>query len=170
MAHLWFVTIHPFEVGNGRIARALTDMLLARADGTSQRFYSLSAQIRLERKAYYKILELTTNGDLDVTEWLLWFINCLLNALNSTEAILSKVLKKAEFWKINETALLNNRQRLIINKMLDGFDGNLTSSKWAKIAKCSQDTALRDITDLINKNILLKDISGGRSSNYRLVL
>ncbi len=169
IAHLWFLTIHPFDDGNGRIARAITDMLLARSDKSVQRFYSMSAQIRVERKEYYNILEKTQKGHLDITEWILWFLNCLINAINATEDILSKVLYKAEFWKLHSTTILNKRQQKMINKLLDGFTGKLTSSKWAKINKCSQDTALRDIQDLIKKNILQKEASGGRSTNYELV-
>jgi len=168
IAHLWFVTIHPFDDGNGRITRAITDMLLARSDQSVQRFYSMSAQIRVERKEYYNILEKTQKGNLNITEWILWFLNCLTNAINATEEILSKVLYKAEFWKLHSSTILNERQQKIINKMLDGFDGKLTSSKWGKINKCSQDTALRDIQDLIKKNILRKEASGGRSTNYEL--
>jgi Fic family protein len=168
VAHLWFVTVHPFDDGNGRIARALADMLLARSDGSSQRFYSMSAQIRLERKGYYDILEQIQKGTLDITDWLKWFLNCLLNALNSTDTILSKVLYKAQFWNKYASTTLNERQKLLLNKLLDGFIGKLTSSKWAKIAKCSADTALRDIQDLINKGILHKESSGGRSTNYEL--
>jgi len=168
IAHLWFVTIHPFEDGNGRITRTLTDMLLAGSDGNSQRFYSMSAQIRKERKQYYEILESTQKGNLDITNWLLWFLNCLMNALLSTESILSKVLFKAEFWNKHSKFILNERQRLLLNKLIDGLDGKLTSSKWAKIAKCSSDTALRDIQDLIDKDILRKEDAGGRSTNYEL--
>jgi Fic family protein len=168
LAHLWFVTIHPFDDGNGRIARALTDMLLARSDGSSQRFYSMSAQIRLERKNYYEILENTQKGNLDVTDWLQWFLSCLMNALNITDKTLAKVLYKSQFWKKHATTILNERQKRLLNKLLDGFDGKLTSSKWAKIAKCSADTALRDIQDLITKEILRKEPAGGRSTNYEL--
>jgi len=170
IAHLWFVTIHPFDDGNGRITRAITDMLLARSDKSIQRFYSMSAQIRVERKEYYNILEKTQKGNLNITEWILWFLSCLTNAINATEEILSKVLYKAEFWKLHSTTILNERQQKMINKMLDGFNGKLTSSKWGKINKCSQDTALRDIQDLIKKNILQKESSGGRSTNYELVI
>ncbi len=169
LAHLWFVTIHPFTDGNGRIARAITDMLLARADGISQRFYSMSAQIRLERKEYYNILEKSQKGLLDITPWLQWFLNCLMNALNASDEILAKVLDKHQFWNKQATQILNNRQILLLNKLLDGFDGKLTTSKWAKIAKCSADTALRDIQDLISKQILCKEPSGGRSTSYELV-
>lgn len=168
ISHLWFVTIHPFEDGNGRITRAITDMLLARADKINQRFYSMSAQIRHERKQYYEILEKTQKGNLDITEWIQWFLQCLINALLSTDLILAKVLNKADFWKKHSKVILNERQITLINKLLDGFNGKLTSSKWAKIAKCSKDTAIRDINDLINKNILQKEAEGGRSTNYEL--
>jgi Fic family protein len=168
IAHLWFITVHPFEDGNGRIARALTDMLLTRSDGVPQRFYSMSAQINKERKAYYEILEKTQKGTIEITAWLAWFLNCLLNSLKESSTTLNKVLFKHKFWTINATRLQNERQKLLLNKLLDGFDGNLTSSKWAKIAKCSSDTALRDIQDLIDKNILRKAESGGRSTHYVL--
>lgn len=168
VAHLWFVTIHPFEDGNGRIARALTDLLLARSDNSNQRFYSMSAQIRIERKEYYEILEKTQKGNLDITEWLKWFLRCLINALKSTDAVLVRVLFKADFWSKHSKTLINERQKKLLNKLLDGFEGKLTSSKWAKIAKCSKDTAIRDINDLIDKNILQKEAAGGRSTNYEL--
>lgn len=168
IAHLWFVTIHPFDDGNGRIARAITDMTLARSDKTIRRFYSMSAQIRVERKQYYEKLEKTQKGNSDITEWILWFLQCLINAIDSTDGTLSKVLYKAEFWKIHSTTNLNDRQQKIINRLLDGFDGKLTTSKWGKINKCSQDTALRDIQDLIKKDILQKAPSGGRNTNYEL--
>ncbi len=169
LAHFWFVTIHPFDDGNGRIARAITDMLLARADGSSQRFYSMSAQIKTERKEYYTILEKSQKSNLDITSWIDWFLNCLTNSLNETNFILAKVLHKHFFWMENSTLSLNDRQKSMINKLLDGFDGKLTSSKWAKINKCSADTALRDIQDLINKEILRKELAGGRSTNYELI-
>lgn len=170
IAHLWFVTIHPFEDGNGRIARTLSDMLLARADGISQRFYSMSAQIRQERKEYYEILGKTQKGDLNITKWLIWFLNCLLNALNESHIILEKVISKHNFWMENALKIQNERQKLMLNKILDGdFFGKLTSSKWAKITKCSPDTALRDIQDLIDKGILKKAEEGGRSTNYELI-
>jgi Fic family protein len=168
IAHLWYISIHPFDDGNGRIARAITDMLLARADGSNQRFYSMSAQIRLERSKYYDILEKTQKGTLNISEWLIWFLDCLINALTATERILEGVLLKARFWENHITTPLNERQRLILNKLMDGFVGKLNSSKWAKITKCSTDTALRDIQDLIIKNILSKDSAGGRSTNYEL--
>jgi len=168
IAHLWFVTIHPFEDGNGRIARAIADMLLARADGISQRFYSMSSQIRQKRNEYYTILEKIQKGDLDITQWLKWFLNCLMNALTSSDNILERVIFKHKFWVKNAIKIQNDRQKIMINKLLDGFDGNLTSSKWAKITKCSPDTALRDIQDLIIKQILRKTESGGRSTSYEL--
>jgi Fic family protein len=168
IVHLWFLTIHPFDDGNGRIARALTDMLLARSDQSNQRFYSMSAQIKLERKKYYSILEKTQKGSLDITEWMIWFLNCLINSLKSSVNLLSGVLFKAEFWKKHSKTVFNERQLKMINKVLDGFDGKLTSSKWAKIAKCSKDTAIRDINDLIDKKILKKELEGGRSTNYEL--
>ena len=169
LAHLWFVTLHPFEDGNGRIARALTDMILAQSDGQSYRFYSMSAQIRNERKQYYDILELTQKGELDITEWLQWFLYCLLSALKLSKKILKKVIFKHKFWTNNTSRIENERQKKILNKLLDGFDGKLTSSKWAKIGKCSQDTALRDIKDLIDKQILYKLPEGGRSTGYALM-
>lgn len=168
IAHLWFVTIHPFEDGNGRITRALTDMLLAKSDKSNQRFYSISAQIRIERREYYEILEKTQKGNLDITEWIKWFLNCLINSLKSTDSLLVSVLFKADFWIKNAKTLINERQKKLLNKLLDGFDGKLTSSKWAKIAKSSKDTAIRDINDLIDKGILQKESAGGRSTNYEL--
>lgn len=168
IAHLWFVTIHPFDDGNGRITRAITDMILARSDKTTRRFYSMSAQIRVERKQYYENLEKTQKGNSDITEWILWFLQCLQNAIESTEETLSKILRKAEFWRLHSTTILNDRQHKMITRLLDGFDGKLTTSKWAKMNKCSQDTALRDIQDLMKKHILQKEASGGRSTNYEL--
>jgi len=168
IAHLWFVTIHPFDDGNGRIARAIADMQLARAERSCFRYYSLSAQIRLDRKAYYTLLERTQRGSLDITDWLVWFLNCLRRALHQTEQQLAQVLTKAQVWSRFGDISLNDRQRLLINKLWDGFDGKLTSSKWAKIAKCSQDTASRDIQDLIQKGMLTKDEAGGRSTSYSL--
>jgi len=170
VAHLWFVTIHPFEDGNGRIARALAEMLLARSDESAQRFYSMSARIRIERKEYYRILEKTQKGGLDITDWLLWYLNCLMNALHSTESILTRVMHKAAFWRNNADKILNARQRTMLNRLLEGFDRKLTTSRWAKIAKCSSDTALRDIQDLISSGIIKKaEEAGGRSTNYKLV-
>ncbi len=168
LAHLWFVTIHPFEDGNGRIARAIADMSLARSENSPQRFYSMSAQIRIERNAYYDMLESTQKGGLDVTPWLEWFLGCLDRALDGSETILAAVLKKAEFWKKYTAAKINDRQRDILNRLLDGFEGKLTSSKWALIEKCSPDTALRDITELVEQGILKKDEAGGRSTSYSL--
>jgi Fic family protein len=168
VAHLWFATIHPFDDGNGRIARAIADMQLARADDTPQRFYSMSAQIQRERKAYYDILEKTQKGTLDITSWLDWFIACIGRALKATEETLAGVLRKARFWDTHAKTIFNDRQILMLNKLLDDFDGKLTTSKWAKIAKCSPDTALRDIQDLMERGVLVKDSSGGRSTNYLL--
>jgi Fic family protein len=168
VAHLWFVTIHPFEDGNGRIARAIADMQLARSEGSPQRFYSMSAQIRQERKAYYEILEATQKGDLDITEWLAWFLDCLGRAIDGAESALWGVLRKARFWEKHAKDALNDRQRDMMNRLLDGFEGKLTSSKWASIEKCSPDTALRDINDLLERKILMKDEAGGRSTSYSL--
>lgn len=168
IAHLWFVTIHPFDDGNGRITRALTDMLLAQSDRSTQRFYSMSSQIRIERKQYYEILEKTQKGNLDITNWISWFLNCLITALKSKDTYLNRVLFKADFWNKHAKTVINERQQKLLNKILDGFEGKLTSSKWAKIAKCSKDTAIRDINDLISKNILQKEEAGGRSTNYEL--
>jgi Fic family protein len=166
IAHLWFVTIHPFDDGNGRIARAIADMLLARSDGSSQRFYSMSNQILKERKKYYSALEKIQHGDSDITLWLNWFLNCLKNALVNTETVLKSVFQKAAFWEKHKNVQMNERQRLMINKLFDDFYGKLTSSKWAKITKCSTDTALRDIKDLLEKGVLSSDEAGGRSVNY----
>jgi Fic family protein len=168
LAHLWFVTIHPFEDGNGRIARAIADMALARSEGIPQRFYSMSAQIRAERKTYYDMLESTQKGDLSVTPWLEWFLGCLDRAFSGAETILAAVLEKTEFWKRHAAARINDRQRDMLNRLLDGFEGKLTSSKWATIEKCSPDTALRDIQDLVDQGILAKDEGGGRSTSYSL--
>lgn len=169
-AHLWFVTLHPFDDGNGRIARALTDMLLARADGHNQRFYSMSSQIRLERNKYYNVLEKTQKGDMDITNWHLWFLDCLYKSLKASDKLLAGVLAKSSFWEKHKNTALNDRQRLLLNKAMDGFEGRLTSSKWAKIAKCSSDTALRDIQDLVTKKMLKKDSAGGRSTGYEVRL
>lgn len=168
IVHLWFVTIHPFEDGNGRITRAITEMLLARSDKSVKRFYSMSSQIREERKQYYKILEKTQKGTSEITDWILWFLECLKNSFESTSKLLSKILIKAEFWKIHAKTIINERQHKMLNKLLDDFDGKLTTSKWGKICKCSQDTALRDIQNLIEKGILQKEKSGGRSTNYEI--
>jgi len=169
IAHLWFVTIHPFDDGNGRITRALTDMLLAQSDKSNQRFYSMSAQIRIDRKQYYDLLEKTQKGNLDITNWIAWFLRCLINALKSTDIVLTNVLFKADFWQKHIDTAINERQKKILNKLMDGFDGKLTSSKWAKIAKCSKDSAVRDINDLIEKGILKREAAGGRSTNYELI-
>lgn len=169
LAHLWFVTIHPFDDGNGRMARAIADMVLARTDGTEQRFYSMSAQIRRERSDYYEMLEKTQKGGLDVTTWLEWFLSCLLRAIEATQDTIGVVLTKARFWERFATEPLNERQIKVLNKMLDGFDGKLTTSKWAKLAKCSQDTAYRDILDLLDRGALRKDSGGGRSTSYSLI-
>ncbi len=168
VAHLWFVTVHPFEDGNGRVARALTELQLARADASAQRFYSLSAQLRLERPAYYAQLEAAQKGNLDITTWLTWFLGCLGRALQATEQTLAKVLMKARFWAQHATFTFNSRQQRLLNQLLDGFEGKLTSSKWATIGKCSQDTATRDIQALLDQGILVKEAAGGRSTSYRL--
>jgi Fic family protein len=168
IAHLWFVTIHPFEDGNGRIARAIADLALARSEKSARRFYAMSSQIRTERRAYYDLLEATQKGDLDITRWLTWFFGCLNRALEGAEEILGKVLTKAAFWEALAGEKLNDRQRDILNRLLDGFEGKLTSSKWAILTKTSQDTASRDIDDLVRRGILQKDAAGGRSTSYSL--
>jgi Fic family protein len=168
LAHLWFVTIHPFDDGNGRIARAIADMALARSENTVQRFYSMSAQIRLERNDYYKVLERTQKGNLDITRWHDWFLNCLGRAIKGADRTLGAVLDKARFWQRFAAESLNDRQIEVLNRLLDGFEGKLTSSKWASIAKCSQDTAYRDILDLVERGALQKDPGGGRSTSYSL--
>ena len=182
IAHLWFVTLHPFDDGNGRIARAITDMQLARADGRAQRFYSMSARIRKERKAYYEVLEKTqknthgkragsgsvSSAGIDITAWLEWFLGCLDRAVDSTETTLADVFRKARFWELHPAGSINERQRRMINKLFENFEGKLTSSKWAQITKCSQDTALRDILELVEKKILVRDAAGGRSTSYLL--
>lgn len=168
LGHLWFVTLHPFDDGNGRIARAIGDLLLTRADGSPQRFYSLSAQIQRERKAYYEILERTQKGGIDVTSWLAWFLATLLKAIASAHGVLDQVLSKAKFWQNAALIPMNERQIKVLNRLLDGFEGKLTTSKWAAMAKCSQDTALRDITDLLQSGVLHKTQSGGRSSSYEM--
>ncbi len=170
LAHLWFVTIHPFEDGNGRIARAIADMALARSEQSPQRFYSMSAQIREERKAYYDILEATQKGDLDITAWLQWFLSCLERAIEGAEETLGSILAKARFWDEANKHPLNERQKLVLNKLLDGFEGKLNSSKWAKLTKSSPDTALRDINELIEHGLLKKDEGGGRSTSYSLIM
>lgn len=178
IAHLWFVTIHPFDDGNGRIARAIADMQLSRSDNSAQRFYSMSVQIGKERKAYYKVLEKIQSlafqnmsnikNGIDITVWLEWFLSCLTRALEETENTLADVFVKARFWEKHSLSSFNPRQTKVLNKLFDGFEGNLTSSKWAKMNKCSQDTALRDITDLVDKKVLKKESSGGRSTHYIL--
>ena len=169
IAHLWFVSIHPFDDGNGRITRALTEMLLARSENCSKRFYSMSAAIKEMQNEYYEVLERTQHGDGDITEWLLWFLGCFEEALDSTEDTLSAVMRKAEFWEHHRNVAFNERQRKLLNMQFDGFFGKLTTSKWAKIAKCSSDTALNDINDLIAKGILRKADAGGRSTNYVMI-
>ena len=168
IAHFWFIIIHPFDDGNGRLARAISDLLLTRAEKSPERFYSMSSQILVERKQYYEILQKVQHSNGNITEWLTWFFHCLRNALIETENTFKSVLKKAEFWKIHEKTSINERQRLMINKLFDGFDGKLKSSEWAKITKCSTDTALRDIKDLLDKGILRQEQGGGRSTNYQL--
>lgn len=170
LGHLWFVTLHPFDDGNGRIARAIGDLLLARADGSPQRFYSLSAQIQRERKAYYDILERTQKGTLDVTAWLLWFLQMLDQAVAHAHRSLDTVLQKARFWQHVTGASLNERQVKVLNRLLDGFEGKLTSSKWAALAKCSPDTALRDLTELVALGVLQRSQPGGRSTSYELLV
>lgn len=169
IAHLWFVSIHPFDDGNGRIARALTDMLLARSEGCSKRFYSISVEMRLRQREYYKVLERTQQGEGDITEWVLWFLHCFEQALDTARDALSSVLRKAGFWERNRNVPFNERQRKLLNMQFDGFFGKLTTGKWAKIAKCSTDTALNDIRDLVEKGVLRKTDEGGRSTNYVLV-
>jgi Fic family protein len=168
VAHFWFVTVHPFEDGNGRVARAIADMALARADGTRERFYSMSSQIEAERKEYYLRLESAQRGGLDITPWLGWFLGCLDRAIEGAGATLSGVLSKARLWQRVNQRPVNDRQRLVINRMLDGFRGFLTTSKYAKLAKCSTDTALRDIRELLERGVLVQNPGGGRSTSYRL--
>lgn len=168
LAHLWLVTLHPFDDGNGRIARAVGDMALARAEQSPHRFYSLSAQIQYERRHYYDLLEQTQKGTMEVTEWLTWFLGCLLRAIDRADVTLAGVLNKARFWQRWAATPMNARQILLLNRLLDGFDGKLTNKKWASIAKCSSDTALRDINDLLNHGALIKSESGGRSTSYEL--
>lgn len=170
VAHLWFVINHPFDDGNGRIARAIADLALTRAEGTPQRFYSMSAQIRTERKAYYETLEASQKGDLDITAWLLWFIACLDRAFDGSETILASVMRKAHFWEALTDQPLNERQRKMLNRLLDGFENKLTNAKWAALAKTSSDTALRDIGDLVERGVLVRDVGGGRSTSYSLII
>ena len=167
LAHLWFVTIHPFDDGNGRIARALTDMLLAQADKSPQRFYSMSAQIQAERNEYYDILENTQKGDLDITPWLIWFLDCLIRSMDQTDETIAKTMVRAQFWETHKETLLNARQQKILQLLLDNFYGNLNVSKYAKIVKTSTDTALRDLQDLVKKDII-EQLGSGRSTSYRL--
>lgn len=168
LAHLWFVTIHPFDDGNGRIARAIADLALARSEHSSQRFYSMSAQIRQGRTEYYEILERTQTGTLDVTPWMEWFLACLGRAIDGAQTALASVLQKAHFWQAIRDVPVNDRQRLVLNRLLDGFEGTLTTSKWAKITKCSSDTALRDILDLVGRGLLVRNPGAGRSTSYSL--
>jgi len=168
IAHFWFIIIHPFDDGNGRIGRAIIDMFLARAEGSSERFYSMSSQILVERKRYYEILQKVQHSSGDITEWLDWFLHCIKKAMITSENTTKKILRKAEFWKIHEHTPINERQRLMLNKLFDGFEGKLQTSKWAKIAKISTDTALRDIKNLVGKGILRQTDEGGRNANYVL--
>lgn len=168
VAHLWFVTVHPFEDGNGRISRALSDMLLARSDEQTNRFYSMSTQILKERNSYYEILEKTQKGAMEITNWLEWFLNCLLHSIENSEKLLEKIIFKHSFWIKHTGLTINDRQRKVLNLLMDDFEGALSTTKWAKIGKCSQDTALRDIQDLMEKGILMKSPQGGRSTNYEL--
>jgi len=169
LAHLWFVTIHPLDDGNGRIARAIADLALARSESSPQRFYSMSAEIQQRRKSYYDILETIQKADLDITGWMLWFLECLDGAIQRSEKVLHHVFAKARFWELHRDVSLNDRQRQMLNRLLDGFEGKLNTSKWAKITKCSQDTALRDIDALIDLGVLEKESGGGRSTSYALV-
>ena len=169
IAHFWFIIIHPFDDGNGRIGRAITDMLLASAEGSGERFYSMSSQILAERKRYYEVLQKVQHSAGDITEWMDWFLHCLKNAMLSTEKTTQKIVRKAAFWKTHEHTPINERQRIIINKLLEDFEGKLQTSKWAKIVKTSTDTALRDIKDLIEKGILKQTLEGGRNVNYELM-
>ncbi len=169
ISHIWFITIHPFEDGNGRIARAITDLMLCRAEKRAQKFYSMSSQIREQKKEYYTILESTQKGTLDITPWLFWFLTCLKNSIDASATIVQKIMSKHRFWNEHKTVTFNDRQINILELLFGDFFGNLTTSKWAKINKCSQDTALRDIQDLIEKGVLQKSASGGRSTNYKLI-
>ncbi|HTS47432.1 MAG TPA: Fic family protein [Bryobacteraceae bacterium] len=168
LAHLWFVTIHPFEDGNGRIARAIADMALARSEHSPHRFYSMSAQIRQEHKEYYEVLERTQRGTMDITAWMEWFVECLGRAIDGAQVTLKAVLAKARFWDRAKDVQLNDRQRSVINRLLDGFEGKLTSSKYAQLTKCSQDTAYRDILALVERGVLVQNPEGGRSTSYSL--
>ena len=168
IAHLWFVTIHPFDDGNGRICRTITEMLLSRADHTGKRYYSLSSQILQNRKAYYDNLEHAQKGGMDVTEWVAWFLSTLKDAINASLTKTENVVRKRQFWNRHEQTPFNERQRKMLNRLFDGFEGKLNSSKWYKICHCSQDTATRDLNDLVNKGILRKTDDGGRNTNYEL--
>lgn len=168
IAHFWFIIIHPFDDGNGRIGRAITDMLLARAESSGERFYSMSGQILAERKRYYEVLQKVQHSTGDITEWLEWFLHCLKSAMLATESTTQRILRKAGFWKLHENTTINERQRAVLNKLFDGFDGKLQTSKWAKITRVSADTALRDIKDLIEKGILQETNEGGRNTSYEI--
>jgi Fic family protein len=170
LAHLWFVTIHPFDDGNGRIARAIADMTLARSEGHAQRFYSMSARIREERAEYYRLLEQTQRSTMDVTAWMLWFLDCLARAIEGAQATLAGTIAKARAWEKLRDVAMNDRQRLVINRLIDGFEGKLTTSKWAALTKSSQDTALRDIQQLVARGVLVRDSAGGRSTSYSLAV
>ena len=169
IAHFWFIIIHPFDDGNGRIGRAITDMLLARAEGSGERFYSMSSQILKERKRYYQELQKVQHSSGDITEWIVWFLQCMKNSMLASETTTERILQKAEFWKIHEHTPITERQRQMLNKLLDGFEEKLQTSKWAKITKSSTDTALRDIKDLMEKGILRQCDEKGRSANYELI-
>ena len=169
-AHLWFVTLHPFDDGNGRIARAIADMALARSERSPQRFYSMSAEIRAERADYYRILEQTQRATLDVTPWIQWFLNCLTRAIEGAQETLRDVRTRSRVWEKLREVPLNDRQRLVINRLLDGFEGKLTTSKWAALTKSSQDTALRDIQQLVDRGVLVRNSGGGRSTSYALAV
>jgi len=168
IAHFWFVTIHPFEDGNGRIARAIADLALARSDGVPQRFYSMSARIAAERKDYYLQLESAQRGSMDITAWIAWFLGCLDRALDAADAMLAVVLRKAQVWQALQDRPVHARQRLVLNRLLDNWQGHLTTAKYASLAKCSADTAQRDIKDLVERQVLLVNAAGGRSTSYRL--
>jgi len=168
LAHLWFVTIHPFDDGNGRIARAIADLGLARSEHSTQRFYSMSAQIRRERNDYYELLERAQKGTMDMTAWMEWFLGCLGRAIDGAQTTLAAVLRKARFWQKLRDVPINDRQRVMLNRLLDGFEGKLTTSKWAAMAKCSSDTALRDLLDLVERDFLVRNRGAGRSTSYSL--
>jgi Fic family protein len=168
LAHLWFVTIHPFEDGNGRIARALADRSLARSEHSPQRFYSLASEIRREQPAYYATLEATQKGDLEITQRLLWFISCVSQAIEAAETACAHVLHKAAFWQRHAGMALNERQRKALNRFLDGFEGKLTAKKWAAIEKCSMPTAQRDIKELVENGILIRNEGGSKNTSYHV--